>query len=46
VLHDRSDDVTPFKGSRELAAVWPGAEFVETFGTGATTPEVRVLKTA
>lgn len=34
VLHDRADDVSPFKGSRELAEVWPGATFVETFGYG------------
>lgn len=34
LVHDRGDEVTPFKGSRELEAAWPGARLMETFGFG------------
>jgi predicted alpha/beta hydrolase family esterase len=34
VIHDKTDRVTSFAGSEQIAAVWPGATFIATEGFG------------
>ena len=40
IIHDQKDKVVPFTHARQLASIWPNAEFITTTGLGHS----RILK--